>query len=92
MGIGTGIAIYFVVWWITLFITLPFRMRSQVEAGEVVPGTEGAAPVRPQIGLRMVWNTVLAGLVFALYWFVFYHLGYGLDDLPHLVTIPTFEG
>ena len=29
MGIGTGIAIYFIIWWLMIFITLPFRMRSR---------------------------------------------------------------
>ncbi len=33
MGFGTGVAIYFVVWWTTLFITLPFQMRSQADSG-----------------------------------------------------------
>jgi predicted secreted protein len=27
--ISTGFAIYFVMWWIVLFLTLPFGVRSQ---------------------------------------------------------------
>ena len=87
MGIGTGFAIYFIIWWTTLFIALPFRMRSQVDAGTIDEGTEPAAPVNPQMGRRLVWNTVLATLVFALYWFVVYYLGIGVDDLPELVPV-----
>ncbi len=81
----TGFAIYFVIWWTTLFITLPFAMRSQVDAADVTPGTEPAAPVNPQMGKRMLWNTVFAGVVFFLYWFVVYYLGYGLDAFPDLL-------
>ncbi|MEL6751145.1 MAG: DUF1467 family protein [Pseudomonadota bacterium] len=92
MGIGTGIAIYFVIWWTTLFVTLPFKMRSQVELGHVVEGTEAAAPRTPNLGKRMLWNTVFAAVVFALYWFVFYFLDVSLTDLPELVPIPTFDG
>ena len=44
MGIGTGIAVYFIIWWMTLFVSLPFRMKSQLEEGEIVEGTEVAAP------------------------------------------------
>ena len=32
--ISTGFAIYFVIWWIVLFLTLPFGVRSQHEDGE----------------------------------------------------------
>ncbi|MFD0917490.1 DUF1467 family protein [Pseudahrensia aquimaris] len=87
MGIGTGIAIYFVVWWTTLFITLPFGMRSQVSEGEVTEGTEPAAPANPQLLKRMLWNTVVAGMVFGLYWLFFYQLGFTLNDLPDFLGV-----
>ena len=31
--ISTAFAIYFVMWWIVLFLTLPFGVRSQHEDG-----------------------------------------------------------
>ena len=37
-AISSALAIYFVIWWITLFLTLPFGVRSQHEES-------GAAPV-----------------------------------------------
>ena len=91
MGLGTAIAIYFVVWWTTLFVTLPFRMRAQRETGYVTPGTEEAAPANPQLMRRMLWNTVLAGVVFAIYWLVFYVWGFGLADIPELVPIRPMQ-
>jgi predicted secreted protein len=91
MGVGTGIAIFFVIWWTTLFITLPFRMRPQFESGDVTPGTEEAAPRNPQMLRRMLWNTALSGSVFFAYWFIFYYLDFDLDDLPELVPIPVME-
>ena len=39
----TYIAIYFVVWWICLFIVLPFKVRNQVDAGEWTQGSERGA-------------------------------------------------
>ena len=68
MGIGTGIAIYFIIWWLMIFITLPFRMRPQLETGEVIGGTDPSAPAHPQLLKRMIWNTILSGIVFGLYW------------------------
>ena len=43
--ISTGFAIYFVLWWIVLFVTLPFGVRSQHEDGEGAPGTDPGAPI-----------------------------------------------
>ena len=35
--ISTAFAIYFVLWWIVLFLTLPFGVRSQHEDGGACP-------------------------------------------------------
>ncbi|MEL6504800.1 MAG: DUF1467 family protein [Pseudomonadota bacterium] len=85
MGIATAIAVYFLIWWTTLFISLPFRMRSQIDDGFVVEGSEPAAPANPQLLRRMLWNSVLSLGVFALYWLIFYYFGFSVDDLPPIV-------
>ena len=90
MGIGTGIAIYFIIWWMVLFISLPFRMKPQFETGEVVEGTEAAAPSDPQMLKRMLWNTVLSGVVFFLFWFVVYYLEIGVNSFPEFIPIKEY--
>ena len=85
MSVGTAVAVYFVIWWITLFVTLPFGMRSQAEAGRIDEGTDPGAPVRPELGRRMFYNTIVAALIFALFLFVTVYLDIGVDDLPELV-------
>ena len=82
---GSALAIYFVIWWTVLFISLPFRMRSQIENGEVTDGTEPAAPANPRLVLRMLVNTVLAGIVFGLFYLVFYVWDVSVSDLPRVV-------
>ena len=47
MSWTTMLAIYFVAWWVVLFTTLPFGVRSQAEDGTVTPGTDPGAPVVP---------------------------------------------
>ena len=37
-------AIFFVVWWLVLFATLPFSLKTQDEEGEVTLGTPASAP------------------------------------------------
>jgi predicted secreted protein len=75
MSLPLSIALYFVIWWTTLFAVLPIGLRTQGEAGEVVPGTPESAPARP----RMLWiigvNTIVATVVFAIVWLV---VAYGL--------------
>jgi predicted secreted protein len=63
---ATFAAIYFVVWWICLFIVLPFGVRNQVDAGEIVRGTDPGAPVHPKWWWRVLWTTLLSIPVTAL--------------------------
>ena len=67
MQIGTYIAIYFVVWWLCLFVVLPFKVRNQIDVGEWQEGTERGAPA----GIFRFWpklliTTVLAAVVTGL--------------------------
>jgi predicted secreted protein len=82
MAIGTGIAVYFLLWWLCLFIVLPFGVRSQIESGEVEPGTEPGAPKAPHIRKKLLINTIVSGVVFAIYWFVTAKLGFSIDQIP----------
>jgi len=63
--ISTGFAIYFVLWWIVLFVTLPFGVRSQHEDGGGIPGTDPGAPVASQMGRKLIWTTLLSGVIYA---------------------------
>ncbi len=66
MGWSLGIGMYFVIWWTSLMIVLPFGIQSQREAGEVVPGSEPGAPVHPYLLRRVLANTVLAAVIWGL--------------------------
>ncbi|WP_284177003.1 DUF1467 family protein [Rhabdaerophilum sp. SD176] len=67
MSMGSGIAIYFVIWWTTLFAVLPLGVRSQVEAGEVTPGTEPGAPASTNIRKIVLVNSCVAAVVFLIF-------------------------
>lgn len=58
MSVVTLLAIYAVSWWTTLFAILPLGVRSQLESGEITPGTEPGAPSAPRVW-RAVWITTL---------------------------------
>lgn len=62
----TIFAIYFVVWWLVLFMVLPFRVHNQIDAGAVVPGTEPGAPVMPKLWTKMAITSVIAAVATGL--------------------------
>lgn len=66
MQIGTYIAIFFIVWWLCLFVVLPFRVRNQVDDGAWVQGSERGAPAIARLWPKLLVTTVLAGVVTAL--------------------------
>jgi predicted secreted protein len=68
----TWFAVYYIVWWVTLFAVLPFGIRSQHETGEVVSGTEAGAPVTPAIMRKFIITTFASLVVFAVLMLVLY--------------------
>ncbi len=73
MQYGTMAAIYFIMWWITLFAVLPLGVQSQHEGPGAVEGTDLGAPIQPQMLRKVLITTVLALPGTALiYWFIRY--------------------
>ncbi len=66
LRISGGLALYFVIWWILLFAVLPFGVRSQAEAGEVVRGSEPGAPALPALREKAIWTTLVASVVLVI--------------------------
>lgn len=66
MALSTAIAIYFIIWWVVLFVVLPWGVRSQQEGGEIARGTDPGAPVVPRLWWKLAWTTVVASVVFAI--------------------------
>ena len=86
--ISTALAIYFVIWWITLFLTLPFGVRSQHEDGVGAPGTDPGAPIATQMGRKLIWTTIISAVIFGLAMLA-YHAGYlSIERLSKLMGMP----
>ena len=71
MQTGTVIAIYFLIWWITLFAVLPWGVHSQVESGEVTPGTDPGAPTMHLLWRKLLWTTLVASIVFGILYAIY---------------------
>ena len=86
--ISTALAIYFVVWWIVLFVTLPFGVRSQHEDGVGAPGTDPGAPIASLMGRKLIWTTLIAAVVYGL-GMLAYRAGYlNIERLSKLMGFP----
>ena len=86
--ISTGLAVYFVIWWLVLFLTLPFGVRSQHEDGDSAPGTDPGAPILARMGRKLLMTTLISGVIFAFAMWA-YHQGYfNIERLSKLMGFP----
>ncbi|MEQ1865353.1 MAG: DUF1467 family protein [Micropepsaceae bacterium] len=85
MGIAGSLLVIVISWWLAFFALLPVGVRSQLEEGTVVPGTEPSAPTAPKLWLKAIWAFAIAIVLWlALYSIIEFHL-VDIDDIP----IPT---
>jgi len=59
---------FVIVWWLVLFMVLPFGARPP---DEIQPGTAPSAPAKPRLGLKFAITTVIAlMLTGAIVWLI----------------------
>jgi len=78
MSVTSAFAIYFIVWWLCLFVVLPFGVKNAHEAGvEVGEGHEAGAPVHAMLWRKALATTVLATVIFAAIYLVITQAWFG---------------
>lgn len=87
-AIFSGFAVYFVFWWITLFLMLPFGVRSQHEDGERVPGTDPGAPVMALMRRKVIWTTIVSLVLYGIAAWAYYS---GLLNVVRLSRLMGFS-
>ena len=87
MSVSTVIAIYFLVWWVTLFAVLPWGVRNQEESGNVAPGTDPGAPSTPKLRQKLLWTTLVSAALFALVAVIYGHRVALIDALAALLGV-----
>jgi|HubBroStandDraft_6_1064221.scaffolds.fasta_scaffold3869803_2 predicted secreted protein len=82
MSTTTAVAVFILIWWVVLFTVLPWGVQSQheagAEAGAMAPGTDPGAPTNFRLGQKLLWTTVVSGVIYAVCYVVY---------VEHLVTI-----
>lgn len=64
----TGLIVYVLVWWLTLFAVLPFWTRPVVDPE--TPGHFRGAPERPLLLRKALVTTLVAGVIWLGIWAV----------------------
>lgn len=65
MSITAAVVLFAVIWFMVFFVVLPLRLKTQGEAGEVVPGTPSSAPAEAGIGRKARITTAVAVVLWA---------------------------
>ena len=87
MPIVTAIAIYFILWWLCLFLVLPWGVRGQHEDNSVVKGSEPGAPTKSRMKRKVLQTTILAAIIWLIIVVVIKYELISLDNIPF---IPDF--
>jgi predicted secreted protein len=80
MKLGSILAIYFLFWVASAFLLLPFGVRTDEEMGkEKVPGQADSAPHRFDARKHAIRSTMVATILFALYYANWYFGWIGVE-------------
>ena len=64
----SGPLVYAVIWWLLIFVVLPFG-NQPIDKEDIDKGQASSAPKQPRIALKFAINTVLSAIVWLiLYW------------------------
>ncbi|NQV83320.1 MAG: DUF1467 family protein [Rhodospirillales bacterium] len=69
MTFWTGLATYAIIWWLVIFMVLPWGVR-RIGPDDLGEMDDPGAPAKPRMLLKLAITTVLSGVVFGLVYLV----------------------
>ncbi len=69
MGWISGIAVYIVIWWLVIFMVLPWGVQP-VEQQDIEKGHAPSAPLRPRMLRKVVVTTVISSVLWLIVYVV----------------------
>ena len=70
MGWATGTAVYVVIWWLVIFMVLPWGAKSVIDEDDVKKGHAASAPKNPRMPLKIAITTVISGALWGIVYMV----------------------
>ena len=65
MGWTEALITYFIIWWVTLLMVLPWGV-TRVNPDDLMSGEDHGSPQKPRLLVKFAVNTVFAGVVFCI--------------------------
>ncbi len=69
MTLWTGIAVYIIIWWLVIFMVLPWGVR-RIDTGALGKGEDAGAPEKPRMLMKLLVTTVISAVIFSLVYLV----------------------
>ncbi len=66
MTITAAAVLFAVIWFLTLLVILPIRIRTQGDVGEIVPGTHAGAPEEHHLRKKLWITTAVSVVLWAI--------------------------
>ncbi|MEM1389233.1 MAG: DUF1467 family protein [Pseudomonadota bacterium] len=71
MQITSGLVLFAIIWFMTLFVVLPLKLKTQGDVGEITPGTMAGSPAELNLkrklwivtGISVVLWVIIAGII-----------------------------
>ena len=83
----SAFVLFATIWFLTLFVVLPIRLKTQGDVGEVTPGTQQSTPADPQIRKRFVITTIVATAIWAVVVWIIVTRAISLEDMDILYRL-----
>ena len=91
MNLTSGFVLFAVTWFLTFYIVLMLRTRTQAEAGEIVPGTPAGAPAEENIGRSALIATGFATVIWGVMASVIIWGDISIEDIDFMGTLSPEE-
>ena len=65
MGWVSGIATYVILWWLVIFMVLPWGNRA-VDEADVARGHANGAPQKPRLAIKLAVTTLIAAILWGI--------------------------
>ena len=69
MSLSLGLAVYLVIWWLTLFMVLPWGI-TRPKLNEIRNGEDPGAPVKPELFKKFLATSFISLFLFAIFYLV----------------------
>lgn len=84
MPIYSIFAVYFIVWWLALFMVLPFGVRTHEEEGNVLLGTTESAPANLRLLRKSIITSIISAIIVYGIWYGYVKMGWTAEVLSQM--------